>query len=81
MIVQDLIDMLKQCNRDAEVYLMTQPSFPKESEIYGVVMRKDFFDEDEDSPLDKHMNEDDVIILRGDQLCYGNPKAWDVFQD
>ena len=57
---------------EIEVRLMTQPHYPFENSIEGVVYSYDMDDVD---GLD---TEEVVYLTEGAQLGYGNKKAWDV---
>ena len=49
MGVQELIDLLSDLDPDAEVYVMSQETYPFENALAGVAVREDFIDaEDED---------------------------------
>lgn len=84
MRVGELIELLEQYDDGAEVRLMTQPSWPFEHSISGVIARdeieRDEDDEDDDGPgrtFDGAPNgDDDVFILEGSQVCYGSKEAW-----
>jgi hypothetical protein len=72
MTVGELIAHLEGYPEDAEVLLMTQPSYPFENTIEGVCQREDFADdEDEDG------SSADVFICEGEQLRYGSKDAFD----
>jgi hypothetical protein len=71
MNVRDLIEMLQDYDEDAEVFIMEQPNWPFEYSVIGVISRSEFEKDEED---DKDSN--DVFILEGRQLRYGNKNAW-----
>jgi hypothetical protein len=71
MTVGELIAELESYPEDANVRIMTQPSYPFEHHIDMVVQRVDFADADEEDG-----DEDDVFILEGDQIGYGSKRAW-----
>lgn len=71
MKVIDLIEMLQDYDEDAEVFIMEQPNWPFEYSVIGVISRSEFEKDEED---DKDSN--DVFILEGRQLRYGNKNAW-----
>ena len=77
MRVRDLMTLLGEMNPDAEVKLMVQPSWPFECSLKGVAVRHQFQEEGEVS----NGEPDDVFLLQGNQLGYGNPEAWDHPED
>ena len=77
MKVKDLIEMLQGCDPEATVLLGTQPSWPFEVGIEGVVQRSDFDDVGEDEYSDNRKSTD-VLILEGGQIRYGQKAAWEV---
>jgi len=74
MTVAELKDLLDQYDDETEVRFISQPSWPFEYSIKGVVQRADF---------EVVKNEDDsakencIFLVEGSQLCYGNKRAWD----
>ena len=83
MKVADLIEMLQDCDPEADVILGIQPSWPFEHRVQGVVQRKDFLDFNDDEEIDDDTDEDretfatggkpnDVIICEGGQIRYGS---------
>jgi hypothetical protein len=80
MTVQQLIELLKREDQDAEVMLAQQPSWPFEYSVRGVVARREF-DEPEDDECrgpDDNRRENDVFIVEGSQLRYGHRDAFDA---
>ena len=56
---------------------MEQPGWPFENAIMGVTVRSEFEEPEED--MDENSNDknsNDVFILEGRQLRYGNKDAW-----
>jgi hypothetical protein len=92
MTVGQLREILEDLPDDAEVKLMTQQHYPFENGIRGVCQRSDFTEDEYDkdaSEAQKHAarvhakedpdsNPEDVFIVEGAQLCYGNKNAWDA---
>ena len=78
MKVARLIQLLEMYEPDAEVIIMTQPSYPFENSLMGVTSRDELFtDADcDDDKIPESMDSSDVIILTGDQLRYGTKRAW-----
>jgi hypothetical protein len=85
MKVNELIEMLQDCDPDADVILGIQPSYPFEHRLRGVVQRRDFVeydaDEEENEASDSDMYRDsfstsgkpnDVILCEGGQIRYGS---------
>jgi hypothetical protein len=93
MKVKELIEMLAECDEDAEVYLMSQSGWPFEMTVHGVAVREDFAergDEDESdegsaapardrwTALDSKLPGNDVFIVEGQQTRYGSSEAWNA---
>ena len=76
MTVRELIRILEELPPSATVLLGTQQSYPFESELAGVVQREDFSHR-EDEDWEHGVEPDDVLLLEGDQLRYGNSDAWE----
>jgi hypothetical protein len=80
MKVRELIKILNDCDPDAEVLLASQPNYPFEYAVAGVVTREDFLDQDDsegDEPeLPNGERLDDVLLCEGQQLRYGDREAW-----
>ena len=78
MTVRELREMLEMFDDEAEVRIMSQPSWPFEYSINNVIARGDFEDiensEDESQRSDK--KDGDVFIIEGNQICYGNKNAF-----
>jgi hypothetical protein len=74
MTVRELIRMLEGMPRSATVLIGAQESYPFEHELAGVVQRSDFTSRDD---ADDGTEPDDVLLLEGDQLRYGNSDAWE----
>lgn len=74
MKVRELIALLEQYDENAEVRLATQPNYPLESAVCGVVLRDHYLDED--STVASGKTADDVLILEGSQIGYGDRAAW-----
>jgi hypothetical protein len=78
MTVGELKEYLENFDDEAEVRIMSQPSWPFEYSIDSVKSREDFEDieNSEDEPQRKEKNISDVFIIEGSQLCYGNKDAF-----
>jgi len=72
MNVAELKEMLEYMDDDAEVLFMSQPSWPFEYSIAGVVTR-DQFESDSEHPGN------DVFLIEGTQLRYGSKDAFDAY--
>ena len=79
MKVSELIEILENEDPDATVLLAQQPSWPFEYDVRGVVARHEF-DEEDDACRgpDDDRRANDVFIVEGSQLRYGNRDAWDA---
>ena len=88
MTVGELIEILEGFDPDAAVYILEQPAWPFEFSIEGVVSRNDFTEADFEAPgqtseerwsaRNDSLPGNDVFILEGSQMRYGNSKAWDT---
>jgi len=80
MKVQDLIEQLEDLDPEAQVYLMTQRDWPFEQRIVHVAIRENFEDVEDEECRDPSeypaRKPDDVFIVAGDQIRYGNKNAW-----
>jgi len=83
MTVSELMNLLEDCDPDAEVLILNQPSYPFENSIMGVTVRseisgEDDEDEDDEAPSSREdgTRPNDVFILEGQQLRYGSRDAW-----
>lgn len=93
MTVNELIELLQECQPGATVRIMTQKSWPFENSVRGICTR-DWLDEECDcdhrstEPHDDGcsaaggykdgLTEDDVFIVEGQQERYGSKSAWAV---
>ncbi len=86
MKVYDLLNELERFDPDAEVRLMSQPSWPFEYDLRGLVAASEIETEAEGddgfyqystgyAPRDGYDGEV-VYLLEGAQLCYGTKDAW-----
>ena len=73
MTVGELLELLRDCDPDSRVLLVSQPSWPFEYSIEGVALRGDFEEADT-----AERRPDDVFIVEGTQLRYGSRAAWDA---
>lgn len=89
MKVCELMELLAELDPEADVYLMSQQSWPFEVAIHGVAVRADFTERDpEAEPLTTDSDRwgaregalpgNDVFIVEGSQLRYGSKAAWDA---
>lgn len=78
MNIHDLIERLKEYNDlfgpDCEVRLQTQPNWPFETTIAGVVTAEEVLQNDDENDSDTCPNL--IYILEGTQLGYGSKTAW-----
>lgn len=85
MKVKQLFEILGGLDPDAEVLIMSQQSWPFENAIKGVVVRQDVEDNEDVDAEDRAWLRrengsaaNDVFIVEGAQLRYGNKAAWDA---
>jgi hypothetical protein len=76
MKVNELIKILKDCDPNAEVVLATQPRYPFEYAVDGLVVREEMADGDEEETWGDGCHGNDVLLLEGKQLRYGDREAW-----
>ena len=74
MTVGRLIALLENFDRESELLLMSQPNWPFEYSVSGVCERQDFAELEEFADSPRKPN--DVFLLEGSQLRYGNTNAW-----
>ena len=68
MTVRELIDILEGYDGDGQVLFVVQPNWPFEYSIADVVERADCEGSDEETGA----RSNDVILVEGSQLRYGN---------
>ncbi len=73
MKVSKLLEFLEDCDPDARVIIAIQPRHPIECHAIGAVVREWYDDGIEGAELPN-----DVIILQGDDIGYGDKAAWDA---
>lgn len=85
MKVHQLIALLEDCDPEAEIRIMSQPSWPFEYAIRGIAIREEFAERDEDEDDPSHLEDwsdgvaaNDVFIVEGAQERYGDKAAWDA---
>jgi len=71
MTVRDLITILETMNPEANVLLAVQEQWPFEHSLQNVLQRSDFSEADDDE-----CSADDVLLVEGRQLRYGDKAAW-----
>lgn len=81
MKVAELIAVLQQCDPEANVLMVTQPSWPFEWSIAGVAVRDPYGDEEFEpgvnlQPWYDEPAGNDVFLLEGSQLRYGSGDPW-----
>lgn len=86
MKVQELIEILEDCDPEAQVLVMSQEQWPFEQRVVGAVTREDLVaaagEEDTDGYRPPRQEEgtspSDVFIVEGEQLRYGSRLAWEL---
>ena len=80
--IRELIDMLEdivnEVGDEAEVRLVTQPSWPFEHQLLGVTTGAQINSSDEREDDDDVESDNIVYLVEGTQLCYGSKRAWEV---
>jgi hypothetical protein len=72
------MELLREVDPNADVYLMNQQSWPFEYAVAGVAVREDFAEDEDADGKDygEALAPNDVFILEGAQLRYGSEAAW-----
>lgn len=78
MKVHELIERLRQCDPDATVYLTEQPTWPCEHALAAVVTREEVRQESGERRYDDGRAPQDVLLLDGAWVRYGERAAWDL---
>jgi hypothetical protein len=79
MKVRELMELLRRQDPDAEVCMVTQPNWPIEHSVAGVVVRSDLFDADVEPGTERYedgTSASDVVLVEGAWLRYGQRIAW-----
>jgi len=65
---------------DCEVRLMTQPNWPFENTVRGIVSSEDLRDGEGDEGVDPEGTSEPVVVyvVEGSQASYGDKRAWDA---
>lgn len=81
-LMERLEELSEQFGDDSEVRIASQPSWPFEYDIKGMVSKNELFQNDEDYTADgkrsDKIGEDVVWIVEGSQLGYFTKDAWDA---
>jgi hypothetical protein len=93
MNVRQLIAILEQLDPEGSVYVMFQPKWPFEARLEGVAVREDFAGPAEPDDAEEHapgrdrwsmpesaLPRNDVFIVVGEQVRYGDAEAWSVLR-
>ena len=70
MKVQELIALLENCDPEAEVTFASQPNYPFEYSITGVVLREDVVREDAQADPD-YGDDDEPLVFDAEAYDYG----------
>ena len=87
MNVAELIERLEDMDPEAEVLFISQPHWPFEYSIDGLVTRAEVEEVDNDRHDDEPGKREyrdgesanDVLLVEGRQLRYGSKSAWDAY--
>ena len=77
MKVKELMELLAQCDADADVVVMEQPNYPIEHGLAGVATRGDCRKSYEQRYA-PDTTPNDVLLVEGPWLRYGEAAAWDA---
>lgn len=78
MKVSELIELLRGFDTDAEVVITTQPNYPMEHAVAGVALRTRLRDAQGRGDEAQAASPNDVILVEGRWLRYGDLAAWDT---
>lgn len=78
MKVRELIELLRRFDTDAEVVITTQPNYPMEHAVAGVAVRANLPDDPDHRREEPAAAPNDVILVEGRWLRYGDLAAWDT---
>jgi hypothetical protein len=78
MKVKELIEFLAGCDAEATVILTIQPRWPLEYDLAGVAIREECRHDAGHIRSDPGQSPNDVILVEGKQVGYGEREAWDV---
>ena len=78
MKVNELIELLRSFDADAEVVLATQPNYPMEHAVAGIAIRANLHGDPPPSRDTPGAAPNDVILVEGRWLRYGDLAAWDT---
>jgi hypothetical protein len=76
-LIERLVEYQESLGEDVEVRLMTQPNWPFECSVGGVVSAEEV-NSAGDGDDDDVESEAVVYLLEGQQLGYGSKRAWAV---
>ncbi|HEX2685020.1 MAG TPA: hypothetical protein VHN14_00300 [Kofleriaceae bacterium] len=76
--MSELIKLLSHCDADAEVVLTTQPNYPMEHTVSGIALRADLGDQAGQQREAAGSAPNDVLLVEGRWLRYGDLAAWDA---
>jgi hypothetical protein len=78
MKVRELIELLGGFDEEAEVVLTTQANYPMEHTVSGVARRADIFEQPGLHRQARDSAPNDVLLVEGRWLRYGDLAAWDA---
>ena len=78
MKVNELIELLRCFDTDAEVVISTQPNYPMEHAVGGVAVRANLRGDPDPRGETPEAAPNDVILVEGRWLRYGDLAAWDT---
>lgn len=83
MKVAELMRLLAEQDPNAHVLIMSQANWPFEQAVFGVTVRSELeqFDEEDAATAGRRPDgraANDVFIVEGQQLRYGSKAAWQV---
>jgi len=79
MTVAELIEMLEELQPNKEVRIASQPSWPFEYDVKGIIDGNELLERDEDTNeiIESEFSEY-VYLVEGEQFGYFTNKAWEL---
>ena len=73
--LRNLVNAMEGMDGQIPVLFMSQPEWPFENSIKGYCLKSNYNEEAEDDS-----GKEAIVLLEGEQLCYGTEEAWNHCQ-